>query len=98
MSTERYKGSFSGSQRLDKLELDIDIRLRDLWAKLDADPNMTDEQKKLISSYFRAAYGHGYSDALIDEEPGQLHKENGYRVPDEGDVTTYVHEPYDNVN
>jgi hypothetical protein len=64
--------------RIDLLELDIDLRLTDLWREA----SEVDEWKlDIVAAFMRAAYGRGYCDALTEESPGQLCQEHGYRVP-----------------
>jgi hypothetical protein len=64
--------------RVDLLELDIDLRLSDLWREA-----MTIDEWSLevVSAFMRAAYGKGYCDALTEEDPGSLCADHGYRVP-----------------
>jgi hypothetical protein len=65
--------------RIDLLELDIDLRLSDLWREaLDVDEWNLD----VVAAFIRAAYGKGYCDALTEESPGALCLEHGYRIPD----------------
>jgi len=65
--------------RIDLLELDIDIRLSDLWREAS---EITDWSIDVVSAFMRAAYGKGYCDALTEEAPGSLCVEHGYRVPE----------------
>jgi hypothetical protein len=67
--------------RVDLLELDIDLRLSDLWREA-----MTIDEWSLevVSAFMRAAYGKGYCDALTEEAPGSLCADHGYRVPARG--------------
>ena len=53
---------------IDLLELDIDLRLTDLWREADITENLD------VASAFlmRAAYGKGYCDALTEDAPGLL--------------------------
>jgi hypothetical protein len=65
--------------RIDLLELDIDLRLADLWREaLEID----DWNLEVVAAFMRAAYGKGYCDALTEEAPGSLCADHGYRVPD----------------
>jgi hypothetical protein len=64
--------------RLDLLELDIDLRITDLWREAG---EITDWNVEVVAAFLRAAYGKGYCDALTEESPGLLCKEHGYRVP-----------------
>ena len=72
--------------RIDLLELDIDMRLVDLWreaAGIDAGEN-TGWSLEVVAAFMRAAYGKGYCDALTEEAPGTLCADHGYRVPSRG--------------
>ena len=64
--------------RIDLLELDIDLRLSDLWREAG---EITDWNIDVVAAFMRAAYGKGYCDALTEESPGELCDEHGYRVP-----------------
>jgi len=65
--------------RIDLLELDIDLRLADLWREAgDIDEWSLD----VVAAFMRAAYGKGYCDALTEDAPGSLCEEHGYRVPE----------------
>ena len=65
--------------RIDLLELDIDVRLTDLWREaIDVD----EWNLEVIAAFIRAAYGKGYCDALTEESPGALCVEHGYRMPE----------------
>ena len=64
--------------RIELLELDIDLRLGELWSEALA----TDEWSlEVVAALMRAAYGKGYCDALTEDEPGSLCREHGYIVP-----------------
>ena len=63
---------------IDLLELDIDIRMMQLWAEAASIKTWTIEE---ASIFMRAAYGKGYCDALAESERGQLCRDHGYRVP-----------------
>jgi hypothetical protein len=65
--------------RIDLLELDIDLRLSDLWREA---ADVTEWNLEVVAAFIRAAYGKGYCDALTEELPGALCAEHGYRVPD----------------
>ena len=63
---------------IDLLELDIDLRLADLWREA----YEIDEWKlDIVAAFIRAAYGKGYCDALTEADPGSLCHEHGYRIP-----------------
>ena len=64
--------------RIDLLELDIDVRLADLWREA---LDIGEWNLEVVGAFIRAAYGKGYCDALIEEDPGSLCVEHGYRVP-----------------
>ena len=65
--------------RIDLLELDIDLRLSDLWREA---VDVSDWSLDVVAAFIRAAYGKGYCDALTEESPGSLCVEHGYRMPD----------------
>ena len=65
--------------RIDLLELDIDLRLADLWREA---VDVTDWSLEVVAAFIRAAYGKGYCDALTEESPGSLCIDHGYRIPD----------------
>ena len=64
--------------RIDLLELDIDVRLADLWREA---LDIGEWNLEVVGAFIRAAYGKGYCDALIEEDTGSLCVEHGYRVP-----------------
>ena len=53
--------------RIDLLELDIDLRLSDLWREAG---EITDWNIDVVAAFMRAAYGKGYCDALTEDAPG----------------------------
>jgi hypothetical protein len=64
--------------RIELLELDIDLRLADLWGEAMA----VDEWSiDVVAALMRAAYGKGYCDALTEADPGSLCRDHGYVVP-----------------
>src|SRR5579871_664361 len=65
--------------RLDLLELDIDLRLTDLWREA---ADVAEWNLEVVAAFLRAAYGKGYCDALTEDAPGSLCHEHGYRIPD----------------
>ena len=65
--------------RIDLLELDIDLRLTDLWREA---VDVADWNLEVVAAFIRAAYGKGYCDALTEESPGTLCVDHGYRMPD----------------
>jgi hypothetical protein len=64
--------------RIDLLELDIDLRLSDLWREA---AGISEWSLDVVAAFMRAAYGKGYCDALTEESPGSLCVDHGYRVP-----------------
>ena len=64
--------------RIDLLELDIDLRLTDLWREA---AEITEWNLDVVAAFMRAAYGKGYCDVLTEELPGALCEEHGYRIP-----------------
>ena len=69
--------------RIDLLELDIDLRLADLWREAD---EVTEWNLEIVAAFIRAAYGKGYCDSLTEDDPGSLCIEHGYRVPARSDA------------
>jgi hypothetical protein len=65
--------------RIDLLELDIDLRLADLWREA---VDVEDWSLEIVAAFIRAAYGKGYCDAFTEEAPGSLCLDHGYRMPD----------------
>jgi hypothetical protein len=64
--------------RIDLLELDIDLRLADLWREAG---DVQDWNLDVVAAFMRAAYGKGYCDSLTEAAPGSLCEEHGYRIP-----------------
>ena len=60
------------------LELDIDLRLADLWREA---ADIGEWNLEVVAAFMRAAYGKGYCDALTEDNPGSLCEEHGYRIP-----------------
>ncbi len=67
-----------GPTRIDLLELDIDLRLADLWREA---AEVSEWSLEVVAAFMRAAYGKGYCDALTEEDPGSLCHDHGYRIP-----------------
>jgi hypothetical protein len=65
--------------RIDLLELDIDLRLTDLWREA---ADVGEWNLEIVAAFMRAAYGKGYCDALTEDQPGALCHDHGYRIPD----------------
>ena len=68
----------SQPSRIDLLELDIDLRLADLWREA---AGISEWSLDVVAAFMRAAYGKGYCDALTEDDPGSLCADHGYRVP-----------------
>jgi hypothetical protein len=64
--------------KIELLELDIDLRLADLWREAGEVEEWTLE---VVAAFLRAAYGKGYCDSLTEESPGALCEEHGYQIP-----------------
>jgi hypothetical protein len=64
--------------RIELLELDIDVRLCDLWAEA---AEVTEWNLDVMAAFMRAAYGKGYCDALTEDDQGSLCRDHGYRIP-----------------
>jgi hypothetical protein len=64
--------------RIQLLELDIDLRLADLWREAG---EIDEWNLEVVAAFMRAAYGKGYCDALTEDAPGSLCQDHGYRVP-----------------
>jgi hypothetical protein len=64
--------------RIDLLELDIDLRLTDLWREAS---EINEWNLEVVAAFMRAAYGKGYCDALTEDAPGSLCHDHGYRIP-----------------
>ena len=65
--------------RIDLLELDIDLRLADLWREA---ADISEWNLEVVAAFMRAAYGKGYCDALTEDSPGSLCLDHGYRIPE----------------
>ena len=64
--------------RIELLELDIDLRIADLWREA----LETEEWNlQVAAAFMRAAYGKGYCDALTEDDPGSLCRDHGYKIP-----------------
>jgi hypothetical protein len=67
--------------RIELLELDIDMRISELWGLA----TMIERWDiATAATFMRSAYGVGYSDALRERpgERGKLCVDNGYQVPE----------------
>jgi hypothetical protein len=64
--------------RIELVELDIDVRMAELWEELSQNEEWSLE---VTAAFMRAAYGKGYSDALTEPVLGSLARDHGYAVP-----------------
>ena len=64
--------------RIELLELDIDVRLVDLWAEA---ADVSEWGIDVLAAFMRAAYGKDYCDALTEDAPGSLCRDHGYKIP-----------------
>lgn len=64
--------------RIELLELDIDLRLTELWHEAS---EVEEWSLDVVAAFLRAAYGKGYCEALTEDSPGSLCEDHGYRVP-----------------
>ena len=64
--------------RVDLLELDIDLRLSELWREA---AGIEEWSLEVVAAFMRAAYGKGYIDALTEETPAALCLVHGYCDP-----------------
>ena len=64
--------------RIDLLELDIDLRLTDLWREA---AEIAEWNLEVVSAFMRAAYGKGYCDALTEDAPGRQPRARAHDVP-----------------
>ena len=64
--------------RIELLELDIDLRLADLWGEAS---EVSEWSLEVVAAFMRAAYGKGYCDALTEDAPGTLCRDHGYKIP-----------------
>jgi hypothetical protein len=64
--------------RIELLELDIDLRLADLWGEA---CGVGEWNLEVVAAFLRAAYGKGYCDALTEDAPGSLCRDHGYKIP-----------------
>ena len=72
--------------RIELLELDIDLRLSDLWIEA---CEVSDWSLEVVAAFIRAAYGKGYCDALTEDAPGALCRDHGYRIPSRNPSPTH---------
>lgn len=64
--------------QIERLELDLDTRLAQLWEQIE---DIDEWTLGRVAACMRAAYGQGYIDGQ-SEEFGKLHRENGYKIPE----------------
>lgn len=70
--------------RIELLELDIDLRLADLWGEA---CGVSEWNLEVMAAFLRAAYGKGYCDALTEDHAGSLCRDHGYRIPERKPAT-----------
>lgn len=79
----------SDELRAERLAVDIDTRLSELWAIVWADEHplsavlANEDTRDSFAAALRAAYGQGYTDSLREVRagrPGALATDNGYRM------------------
>ena len=75
--------------RIDLLELDIDLRLTDLWREAS---EIGEWNLDVVAAFMRAAYGKGYCDAFTEDAPGSLCADHGYEIPARREKR-HVHQP-----
>ena len=68
--------SCSSLTRIDLLELDIDLRLTDLWREA---ADVTEWNLEVMAAFMRAAYGKLLR--LADEDSPELCHDHGYEIP-----------------
>jgi hypothetical protein len=73
-----YPEDMDQPSRIDLLELDIDLRLSDLWREA---ADVAEWNLEVVSAFMRAAYGKGYCDAFTEDNPGSLCQDHGYEIP-----------------
>jgi hypothetical protein len=69
-----------GGDRIERLELDVDLRLRECWPilfSLELEPELTEA----IGMLMRAAYASGYHDHATEPLENSLYREHGYSLP-----------------
>ena len=64
--------------RIDLLELDIDLRLADLWREAG---EISEWNIDVVAAFMRAAYGKGYCDSLTEDAPGRSASTTGTACP-----------------
>jgi len=73
------------AERFERLAVDIDTRLSELWASFwdtELHAGLDDDDRALVASLMRAAYGLGYADYHRELEagcPAELARANGYK-------------------
>ena len=68
-------------ERIDRLFLDVDIRLREVWEQAFDIDDGGEWDLQLVGELMRMAYGRGYMDALQEPVEGLLLRDHGYRIP-----------------
>jgi hypothetical protein len=66
-------------ERVELLELDVDVRLSSIWQEAFGIDEWTLEQ---VAPFMRLAYARGHYDALTEPNPSEFYRVNGYREPE----------------
>jgi hypothetical protein len=69
----------SNPNALDLLDLDVDVRLAEVWRQTWSYGEWTLSE---LGALLRLAYGQGYCDALTEPERGKLCRDHGFAVPE----------------
>jgi len=69
------------AERIERLCLDIDLRLGELWHQAFAVDDLDGWSLEAIGDFMRCAYGLGYTDALTEAVPARLFRDHGYKLP-----------------
>ena len=64
--------------RADRINLDLDIRLSEIWTYIDND-DYDDDQLEILATLLRASYAAGYIDGTLED--GTLFTDHGARRP-----------------
>lgn len=81
MDSEDLYSELEKLSKIAALELDIDIRTRDLWKEIST---VKEWDVTVVAAFVRAAYGVGYIDALKEAKANataKLCRDHGYKIP-----------------
>ena len=67
--------------RIDRLALDVDLRLREVWPFAFDFDNDDAWNLETVGVLMRAAYTQGYVDAHTEAVPYLLYRDHAYRLP-----------------